>query len=162
MHIMYRYLLFLCTEWSVERQVLHSQCKRLEAQNYNLTRTAEQLSLTMGVSICMPTPLFLAQLCTWCKKVTIGTDVYKSYSLVQKNSWFCNESRIRPSFVRSWWVRGSEWEKRESDCRPSSSTSGDVWHYLTFTGAGGKSTGTCLGDLLRRLSGSASNTTKEQ
>lgn len=35
-------------EWSLERQVLHSQCKRLEAQNYNLTRTAEQLSLTMG------------------------------------------------------------------------------------------------------------------
>ncbi|KAF3688936.1 Genetic suppressor element 1 [Channa argus] len=35
-------------EWSVERHVLHSQCKRLEAQNYNLTRTAEQLSLTMG------------------------------------------------------------------------------------------------------------------
>ncbi|KAF0041230.1 hypothetical protein F2P81_007128 [Scophthalmus maximus] len=36
-------------EWSIEREVLHSQCKRLEAQNYNLTRTAEQLSLTMGV-----------------------------------------------------------------------------------------------------------------
>ncbi|XP_038155908.1 genetic suppressor element 1-like isoform X1 [Cyprinodon tularosa] len=35
-------------EWSIERQVLHSQCKRLEGQNYNLTRTAEQLSLTMG------------------------------------------------------------------------------------------------------------------
>ncbi|XP_068579433.1 genetic suppressor element 1-like isoform X1 [Cebidichthys violaceus] len=35
-------------EWSIERQVLHSQCKRLEAQNYNLTRTAEQLTLTMG------------------------------------------------------------------------------------------------------------------
>ncbi|XP_026167537.1 genetic suppressor element 1-like isoform X2 [Mastacembelus armatus] len=35
-------------DWSVEREVLHSQCKRLEAQNYNLTRTAEQLSLTMG------------------------------------------------------------------------------------------------------------------
>ncbi|XP_040024643.1 genetic suppressor element 1-like isoform X1 [Gasterosteus aculeatus] len=35
-------------EWSIERHVLHSQCKRLEAQNYNLTRTAEQLTLTMG------------------------------------------------------------------------------------------------------------------
>ncbi|XP_071776383.1 genetic suppressor element 1-like [Centroberyx gerrardi] len=35
-------------EWSIERQVLHSQCKRLEAQNYSLTRTAEQLSLSMG------------------------------------------------------------------------------------------------------------------
>ncbi|XP_034442949.1 genetic suppressor element 1-like isoform X2 [Hippoglossus hippoglossus] len=35
-------------EWSIEREVLHTQCKRLEAQNYNLTRTAEQLSLTMG------------------------------------------------------------------------------------------------------------------
>ncbi|XP_057692586.1 genetic suppressor element 1-like isoform X1 [Corythoichthys intestinalis] len=34
-------------ERSVERQVLHSQCKRLEAQNINLSRTAEQLSLTM-------------------------------------------------------------------------------------------------------------------
>lgn len=40
----------LCTEWSIERQVLHNQCKRLETQNYNLTRTAEQLSITMGVS----------------------------------------------------------------------------------------------------------------
>lgn len=39
----------LCTEWSIERQVLHTQCKKLEVQNYNLTRTAEQLSLTMGV-----------------------------------------------------------------------------------------------------------------
>ncbi|XP_077371777.1 genetic suppressor element 1-like isoform X2 [Festucalex cinctus] len=35
-------------ERSVEKQVLHSQCKRLEAQNYNLSRTAEQLSLTMA------------------------------------------------------------------------------------------------------------------
>ncbi|KAJ3596224.1 hypothetical protein NHX12_002633 [Muraenolepis orangiensis] len=35
-------------EWSVERQVLHSQCKRLEAQNHTLTRAAEQMSLTMG------------------------------------------------------------------------------------------------------------------
>ncbi|KAK9516817.1 hypothetical protein VZT92_024727 [Zoarces viviparus] len=35
-------------EWSIERQVLHTQCKRVEAQNYNLTRTAEQLTLTMG------------------------------------------------------------------------------------------------------------------
>ncbi|CAG03381.1 unnamed protein product, partial [Tetraodon nigroviridis] len=35
-------------EWSIERQVLHNQCKRLEAQNYSLTRTAEQLSVTMG------------------------------------------------------------------------------------------------------------------
>ncbi|XP_034540837.1 genetic suppressor element 1-like [Notolabrus celidotus] len=35
-------------DWSIERQVLHSQCKRLESQNYNLTRAAEQLSLTMG------------------------------------------------------------------------------------------------------------------
>ncbi|XP_061628537.1 genetic suppressor element 1-like isoform X2 [Phyllopteryx taeniolatus] len=35
-------------EHSVERQVLHSQCKRLEAQNYNLSRTAEQLSVTMA------------------------------------------------------------------------------------------------------------------
>ncbi|XP_074533862.1 genetic suppressor element 1-like isoform X2 [Halichoeres trimaculatus] len=35
-------------DWSIERQVLHSQCKRLEVQNYNLTRTAEQLSVTMG------------------------------------------------------------------------------------------------------------------
>uniref|UniRef100_A0A8C4YZC3 Genetic suppressor element-like domain-containing protein n=1 Tax=Gadus morhua TaxID=8049 RepID=A0A8C4YZC3_GADMO len=35
-------------EWSVERQVLHGQCKRLEAQNHTLTRTAEQMSVTMG------------------------------------------------------------------------------------------------------------------
>jgi len=37
------------SDWSVERQVLHSQCKRLEAQNHTLTRTAEQMSVTMGV-----------------------------------------------------------------------------------------------------------------
>lgn len=43
--------MFLCLERSIERQVLHTQCKRLEVQNYNLTRTAEQLSLTMGVSV---------------------------------------------------------------------------------------------------------------
>ncbi|XP_078804995.1 genetic suppressor element 1 isoform X1 [Oryzias latipes] len=33
---------------SIERQILYSQCKKLEAQNCNLTRTAEQLSVTMG------------------------------------------------------------------------------------------------------------------
>lgn len=35
-------------EQSLERQVLQSQCRRLEAQNYNLSLTAEQLSHTMG------------------------------------------------------------------------------------------------------------------
>ncbi|XP_056137820.1 genetic suppressor element 1-like isoform X2 [Lampris incognitus] len=35
-------------EFCIERQVLQSQCKRLEAQNYTLSRTAEQLSLSMG------------------------------------------------------------------------------------------------------------------
>ncbi|KAJ3593907.1 hypothetical protein NHX12_006240 [Muraenolepis orangiensis] len=35
-------------EQSVERQVLQSQCRRLEAQNYNLSLTAEQLSHSMG------------------------------------------------------------------------------------------------------------------
>ncbi|XP_061532545.1 genetic suppressor element 1-like isoform X1 [Phycodurus eques] len=35
-------------EHSVERQVLLSQCKRLEARNYNLSRTAEQLSVTVA------------------------------------------------------------------------------------------------------------------
>lgn len=67
MHIISSCLWFLCTaaftEWSIERQVLHSQCKRLEAQNYNLTRTAEQLSLTMGVSICLFASWFLVDLC---------------------------------------------------------------------------------------------------
>lgn len=73
---------FVCTDWSVERQVLHSQCKKLEAQNYNLTRTAEQLSLTMGVS--MSSPMFLAQLCTLFNKISVCTAVCKSYSFVQK------------------------------------------------------------------------------
>lgn len=36
-------------EQSLERQVLQSQCRRLEAQNYNLSLTAEQLSHSMGV-----------------------------------------------------------------------------------------------------------------
>lgn len=35
-------------EQSLERQVLQSQCRRLEAQNYNLSLTAEQLSHSMG------------------------------------------------------------------------------------------------------------------
>ncbi|KAM6961418.1 genetic suppressor element 1-like [Aplochiton taeniatus] len=35
-------------ETRIEREVLHCQCRRLEAQNYTLTRTAEQLSLSMG------------------------------------------------------------------------------------------------------------------
>ncbi|KAL1007338.1 hypothetical protein UPYG_G00085210 [Umbra pygmaea] len=35
-------------EQSVERQVLQSQCRRLEAQHYNLSLTAEQLSHSMG------------------------------------------------------------------------------------------------------------------
>uniref|UniRef100_H3DR57 Gse1 coiled-coil protein b n=1 Tax=Tetraodon nigroviridis TaxID=99883 RepID=H3DR57_TETNG len=33
---------------SLERQVLQSQCRKLEAQNYNLSLTAEQLSHSMG------------------------------------------------------------------------------------------------------------------
>uniref|UniRef100_A0A8C2HWP1 Gse1 coiled-coil protein n=1 Tax=Cyprinus carpio TaxID=7962 RepID=A0A8C2HWP1_CYPCA len=35
-------------EQSIERQVLHSQCRRLEAHHYNLSLTAEQLSHSMG------------------------------------------------------------------------------------------------------------------
>ncbi|KAK1784629.1 hypothetical protein P4O66_003318 [Electrophorus voltai] len=35
-------------EQSIEREVLHSQCRKLEAQHFNLTLTAEQLSRSMG------------------------------------------------------------------------------------------------------------------
>uniref|UniRef100_A0A672PG57 Genetic suppressor element 1-like n=1 Tax=Sinocyclocheilus grahami TaxID=75366 RepID=A0A672PG57_SINGR len=35
-------------EQSIERQVLHSQCRRLEVHHYNLSLTAEQLSHSMG------------------------------------------------------------------------------------------------------------------
>uniref|UniRef100_G3PTY9 Gse1 coiled-coil protein n=1 Tax=Gasterosteus aculeatus TaxID=69293 RepID=G3PTY9_GASAC len=35
-------------EQTLERQVLQSQCRRLEAQNYNLSLSAEQLSHSMG------------------------------------------------------------------------------------------------------------------
>ncbi|XP_051726961.1 genetic suppressor element 1 isoform X3 [Ctenopharyngodon idella] len=35
-------------EQSIERQVLHSQCRRLEVHHYNLSVTAEQLSHSMG------------------------------------------------------------------------------------------------------------------
>lgn len=35
-------------EQNLERQVLENQCRRLEAQNYNLSLTAEQLSHSMG------------------------------------------------------------------------------------------------------------------
>lgn len=41
--------LLLSIEQSLERQVLQSQCRRLETQNYNLSLAAEQLSHTMGV-----------------------------------------------------------------------------------------------------------------
>lgn len=35
-------------EQSIERQVLHNQCRRLETHHYNLSLTAEQLSHSMG------------------------------------------------------------------------------------------------------------------
>lgn len=38
------------SEQSLERQVLQTQCRRLEAQNYSLSLTAEQLSHSMAVS----------------------------------------------------------------------------------------------------------------
>lgn len=41
----------LSLEQSIERQVLHSQCRRLEVHHYNLSVTAEQLSHSMGVSV---------------------------------------------------------------------------------------------------------------
>lgn len=41
--------LCLTLEQSIERQVLHSQCRRLEVHHYNLSLTAEQLSHSMGV-----------------------------------------------------------------------------------------------------------------
>lgn len=79
------------TEWSIERQVLHGQCKRLEAQNYNLTRTAEQLSVTMGVSIwdhiCMYANFYLLMAVV---VVLFVNDAQCSKSL------FCNESHVRP------------------------------------------------------------------
>ncbi|KAG9474802.1 hypothetical protein GDO78_003325 [Eleutherodactylus coqui] len=36
------------TEQNLERQVLETQCKRLEAQHYNLSLTAEQISHRMA------------------------------------------------------------------------------------------------------------------
>lgn len=68
---------FPLAEWSIERQVLHSQCKRLEAQNYNLTRTAEQLSLTMGVSICLFASLFHVDLCVFMSVLSTCTFSWK-------------------------------------------------------------------------------------
>lgn len=43
------FLFYFFLEQSLERQVLRDQCRRLEAQNYNLSLTAEQLSHSMGV-----------------------------------------------------------------------------------------------------------------
>lgn len=37
-------------EQNLERQVLQSQCRRLEAQHYSLSLTAEQLSHSVAVS----------------------------------------------------------------------------------------------------------------
>ena len=149
-------VVFLCvsffTEWSIEREVLHTQCKRLEAQNYNLTRTADQLSLNMGVSIWDHATLCFLQICVlWSFCVSVrAAQCWKS--------WFCAESFYRPSFIRSWWVRGRKWERSERDCRRSWSTSGGVWHYPAFTGAGAKSTGTRRGDLWHgRSDGSVSD-----
>lgn len=45
---------FFISEQNIEREVLHSQCRKLEAQHYNLSLTAEQVSHSMGVSV---TPL---------------------------------------------------------------------------------------------------------
>ena len=47
--LLHRLCLLVLPEQGVERQVLQSQCRRLEAQNYNLSLTAEQLSHSMGV-----------------------------------------------------------------------------------------------------------------
>lgn len=38
-------------EQDLERQVLQAQCRRLEAQHYSLSLTAEQLSHSMAVSL---------------------------------------------------------------------------------------------------------------
>ena len=38
------------SEQNLERQVLQTQCRRLEAQHYSLSLTAEQLSHSMAVS----------------------------------------------------------------------------------------------------------------
>lgn len=45
---------FLAPEQNIEREVLHTQCRKLEAQHYNLSLTAEQVSHSMGVRV---TPL---------------------------------------------------------------------------------------------------------
>ena len=39
------------SEQNLERQVLQTQCRRLEAQHYSLSLTAEQLSHSMAVSL---------------------------------------------------------------------------------------------------------------
>lgn len=39
------------SEQDLERQVLQAQCRRLEAQHYSLSLTAEQLSHSMAVSL---------------------------------------------------------------------------------------------------------------
>lgn len=44
-------LVGLISEQNIEREVLHSQCRKLEAQHYNLSLTAEQVSHSMGVSV---------------------------------------------------------------------------------------------------------------
>lgn len=48
--------LFVFSEQNLERQVLQTQCRRLEAQNYSLSLTAEQLSHSMAVSRPRPPP----------------------------------------------------------------------------------------------------------
>lgn len=42
---------YLCvfTERDIESQVLQSECRRMEAQHYHLSVTADQLSVSMGV-----------------------------------------------------------------------------------------------------------------
>lgn len=42
------------SEQNLERQVLQTQCRRLEAQHYSLSLTAEQLSHSMAVSLGPP------------------------------------------------------------------------------------------------------------
>lgn len=38
------------TERDIESEVLQSECRRMEAQHYHLSVTADQLSVSMGVS----------------------------------------------------------------------------------------------------------------
>lgn len=69
-------------EQSIEREVLHTQCRRLEAQHYNLSLTAEQLSLSMGELMAQKQKLAAER-----EKLQAELEHFKKYLTLPQSPW---------------------------------------------------------------------------